>query len=302
MEAHASGSVPNRTPAVPATLERFPLGSGRFLALERFGAPAHPALVYTHGFGQNRQAWRNTAQRLAAAGWHGLAIDGRGHGDSDWHPDYRLEDFQDDLTRIARGFERKPILLGASMGGLLGLLAEAEQPGGCFAALVLVDVTPRWERQGVERILDFMRAHPEGFLSLEAAQQAIERYLPHRQRKDPERLASQLRRGSDGRYRWHWDPKLLDAVGRDAERYIPRLLAAAARIRIPVLLLSGGRSDVVSERTIEEFKRLVPHAEHQVIEDATHLVVGDRNDAFAQAIERYLAGLRPAIEREIRHG
>lgn len=276
---------------VPASELRVHRGRGDLqLAMEAFGAPQPPILLFTHGFGQNRQAWRVSAEHLAQQGWPGLTIDGRGHGDSDWAADghYELEHFAEDLAAIASDQSDKPILIGASMGGLLGLLLEGESVSGLFSAMVLVDVTPRWETAGVNRILDFMAAHPEGYATLEEAADAIAHHLPHRERKDPERLRSQLRLDSHGRWRWHWDPRLLQRVAAEAEGYIPRLQAAAARVRIPLLLLSGGRSDVVSQHTIDEFLNLVPHAEHRCIEDATHLVVGDRNDVFTREIARFL--------------
>lgn len=260
------------------------------LAIEHYGSMTAPPLLFAHGFGQNRHAWRGTASQLAREGWHGLAIDGRGHGDSQWAPDgdYHLEHFAEDLSAVARSLPEKPILIGASMGGLLGLLIEGEAASSVFRAMVLVDVTPRWETEGVGKILAFMAQHPEGFDSLEHAADEVARYLPHRERKDPERLRSQLRQHADGRWRWHWDPRLLGRVTAEAERYIPRLQAAATQVQIPVLLLSGGRSDVVSEHTIREFMQLVPHAEHVCIDDATHMVVGDRNDVFTREISRFL--------------
>lgn len=262
------------------------------LAIECFGQQP-PTLLYTHGFGQNRQAWRAAANHLAELGWSGIAVDGRGHGESEWQPDghYELDHFAEDLTAIARSLPQKPVLVGASMGGLLGLLTEAETGGGLYSALVLVDVTPRWENQGVDRILSFMAMHPEGFANLQAAADAIADYLPHRDRKNPERLRTQLRLGMDGRWRWHWDPRLLAQVAGQAQAYIPRLQRASARIDVPVLLLSGERSDVVSADTIREFRALVPHAEHIEIARATHTVVGDRNDLFTREIAAFLRRL-----------
>lgn len=269
------------------------------LAVEHYGDAA-PRLLFAHGFGQNRQAWRVAAQHLADAGWPGLAIDGRGHGESEWAADghYELEHFAEDLAAIARSLPQKPVLVGASMGGLLGLLTEGESPTSLYSALVLVDVTPRWESAGVDRILSFMAMHPEGFDSLQAAADAIADYLPHRDRKNPERLRTQLRLSPDGRWRWHWDPRLLGPVASQSAGYIPRLQRAAAQVQIPVLLLSGERSDVVSEHTIREFLQLVPHAEHIAIERATHMVVGDRNDAFTREIQRFLDRVCASMQTE----
>jgi pimeloyl-ACP methyl ester carboxylesterase len=255
-------------------------------------APGGRDVLYLHGFGQTRQAWHATAQRLARHGHGGCALDGRGHGESGWnaadHP-YSMDQFIADVEHAARAQTCKPVLVGASMGGLLGLLTEGESTNGLYRALVLVDITPRWESQGVERILDFMGAHPEGFASLDAAADAIATYLPHRRRrKTPDELSSLLVRHVDGRWRWHWDPRLLDEVARDGERYQSRLIAAAQRVRIPTLLVSGGLSDLVSSATVDEFLELVPHARHVRIADATHMVAGDRNDAFTGAILDFL--------------
>jgi pimeloyl-ACP methyl ester carboxylesterase len=283
---------------------------GLALTLERFDAPSssNPTLIYTHGFGQNRLAWRTTAARLAGLGWPGIALDGRGHGDSAWSRDgaYELDDFVWDLMRLAQAQASKPILIGASMGGLLALLSEAEAgAAGLFRAIILVDVTPRWESEGVGRIFEFMSAHPHGFATLEEAAAAVSRYLPHRDQKDPNRLRGHLREGADGRLRWHWDPRLLEHIPRASERYIPRLEAAASLVRCPVLLLSGGRSDVVSASTIASFQALVPHAQHRQIAEATHMVVGDRNDQFTAEIERYLSSevfhSNAAIRPELGH-
>jgi pimeloyl-ACP methyl ester carboxylesterase len=255
------------------------------LTIEHFGDPNAPSLVFAHGFGQTRGAWSATANELADAGWYSITADARGHGDSGWLADgsYDFAQFVDDLVLIARTPAQPPILIGASMGGLLGLIAQAEYRP--FRALVLVDVTPRWENAGVERIMTFMRAHPNGFASIDEASDAVSNYLPHRtEKKSPERLRQLLVREENGRLRWHWDPRLLDRVAKNSERYQGALLDAACRIDVPTLLISGERSDIVSDSTIAEFLQLVPHAEHVRVERATHMVVGDRNDAFSTAV------------------
>lgn len=281
------------------SIQHTPGHDGLPLAFEHFGAiSARPSLIFTHGFGQNRLAWRSTAKRLADLGWAGFSFDGRGHGHSSWSSsgNYELDDFVWDLTEIARSpalvGSTKPILIGASMGGLLALLSEAQAAeNGLFSAIVLVDVTPRWEAEGVGRIFEFMSAFPHGFENVQQAADAVNQYLPHREQKDPQRLRQHLREGEDGRLRWHWDPKLLEHIPRASERYIPRLEAAARSVRCPVLLLSGGKSDVVSAQTIAAFQALVPHAQHRQIEHATHMVVGDRNEQFSAEIEAYLGQL-----------
>jgi pimeloyl-ACP methyl ester carboxylesterase len=263
------------------------------LAVAAHGDVGAPALVFAHGFGQTRLAWTASAERFAVAGYRCVVADARGHGDSGWRPDgnYALDQFATDLVQIARYAGPNAVLVGASFGGLVGLLAQADL-GPLFRALVLVDVTPRWEAAGVERILAFMRAHPDGFATLAEASQAIADYLPHRREtRSPERLRALLVRRDDGRYRWHWDPHLLDAIAEGFERHQERLLAAAARITVPTLLLSGSESDVVSQSTINEFLTIVPHARHVVVPRATHMVAGDRNEAFTDAVMSFVRTL-----------
>ncbi|HZP65274.1 MAG TPA: alpha/beta hydrolase [Rudaea sp.] len=290
---------------MPRAIERIAAADGVRLATEHFGDAAAPALVFAHGFGQTRHAWSASAVELAGDGWHCITADARGHGDSDWREDgeYDFAQFTDDLVRVARAAPA-PILVGASMGGLLGLVAQAEHAP--FRALVLVDITPRWEAAGVERIIAFMRAHPRGFATLDDAADAIAHYLPHRAQRyrgaerNPEGLRRMLVRHDDGRLRWHWDPRMLDRIAASGASQQARLVEAARRVRVPTLLVSGERSDVVSDATIEEFLHCVPHAVHVRVARATHMVVGDRNDAFTDAVRRFIEPLRDAAAAHTR--
>lgn len=292
---------------VYASTLAFTSHDGLRLAVEVRGAGA-PTLLFAHGFGQTRGAWHATASRLAARGCRCVAFDSRGHGESARvpHGDYHIEQFAADLRALAQAQPEPPVLVGASMGGLLGLVVAGETRPSPFRALVLVDITPRWETAGVERILAFMQAHPDGFADYLEAAERIAAYLPQRrQRKTEEQLRPLLREGGDGRLRWHWDPALLEGVVRESERYQPRLLAAATRVDVPVLLLSGERSDVVSRKTVAEFLRLVPHARHVQVPGATHMLAGDANDAFTRQIAAFIEDLpagaarRPAIPQEV---
>ena len=266
------------------------------LAVERFSSDGQqPALLFAHGFGQTRTAWARAATQLAAQGFAGITFDARGHGESAWNaPDdeYVFQQFVDDLSGLAATYRAPPILVGASMGGLLGIYAQGHRDPPPFRALVLVDITPRWDAAGVERILGFMTAHPDGFDDLQHAADAIAAYLPHRAtRKSPSDLQKLLVRLPNARWRWHWDPRLIDAVGRRGEEYQARLLEAAQRIDAPTLLISGGRSDLVGDDHVAEFLALVPHARHVCLPEATHMVVGDDNDAFTRTILDFLMTL-----------
>ncbi|MBA2077477.1 alpha/beta hydrolase [Rhodanobacter sp. PCA2] len=276
-------------------------GDGLRLAVETGGAPGVPALLFAHGFGQTRGAWNGAAATLAAQGCRCISFDARGHGESGHLAGggYHMQQFIDDLLGLAQRQPAPPVLVGASMGGLLGLVTAGEARPAPFRALVLVDITPRWETRGVERILAFMQAHPDGFAGYAEAAERIAAYLPHRAgRKSEEQLRPLLREGVDGRLRWHWDPALLtgDLIA-ESERYQPRLFAAARQVDVPVLLLSGERSDVVSHATVAEFLQLVPHARHVEVPGATHMLAGDANDAFTREIASFIQSLDAAPTR-----
>jgi pimeloyl-ACP methyl ester carboxylesterase len=288
---------PSHTHSARTNLVSF---DGLALAVQHWRGHRSPGLLFAHGFGQTRHAWNEAARSMAVQGFDTTTFDARGHGESERVPrgDYHMEQFVADLLTVGgearSGDGRAPVLVGASMGGLLGLVAAGETEEGRlpFSALVLVDITPRWETAGTERILGFMRAHPQGFANYDEAASAIGAYLPHRrERKTEAQLKPLLRQEADGRLRWHWDPALLDGLVQETERHQPRLFAAAAQVKVPVLLLSGSRSDVVSSHTVDEFLRLVPHARHVVIPGATHMVAGDANDAFTREIATFMQSI-----------
>lgn len=291
-------SILMRMDTLHANQPAFATTDGLSLAVDLHHPSGTPTLLFAHGFGQTRGAWNAAAATMAARGCRCVAFDSRGHGESSRVPngDYHMQQFVDDLLALAHAQPEPPILVGASMGGLLGLVVAGEMRPSPFRALILVDITPRWETAGVERILAFMQAHPDGFASYAEAAEQIAAYLPQRrERKSEQQLRPLLREGADGRLRWHWDPVLLagDLIS-ESERYQPRLFAAAAKVEVPVLLLSGERSDVVSHRTVEEFLALVPHAQHAQVPGATHMLAGDANDAFTAAIAGFIESLESA--------
>jgi pimeloyl-ACP methyl ester carboxylesterase len=289
------------------------------LAAEGFGNPADPPVLLFHGGGQTRHSWDRTAAELGDNGWYAVNVDLRGHGRSGWSPDgdYSIDRFRDDVWAVARSFARLPVMVGASLGGVCSLLAIGESEVPVASALVLVDVAPRIERAGAMRIGDFMRAGMDGFDSLEQVADAISEYNPHRQRpSDLSGLAKNLRE-RDGRWYWHWDPAFITPVNRlnavaelgatgdgvivdgaaDEEskreahsRYTPtqRLDAAARALTVPMLLVRGGSSDLLSEEGAQELLALVPHAQFADVAGAGHMVAGDRNDRFNSAVVTFL--------------
>ena len=275
-------------------------GDGVRLAADAVGDPTHRSCLLVHGGGQTRHSWHNTASTLAEAGWYAVAMDLRGHGDSDWAPDgkYDLDAFARDLVQVCAQLNG-PVLIGASLGGTSSLAAlgmTREAP--CGRALVMVDVAPHIEAAGADRILNFMRDRAEaGFASLEEVADAVHAYNPHRPRPtDLSGLRKNVRQRADGRWYWHWDPRFLSLTPRDDETrtraHRTEVLVDAARsLSVPTLLVRGRQSDLLSEQGAQEFLAMVPHARYADVGGAGHMVAGDRNDAFSDAVVGFLADL-----------
>jgi pimeloyl-ACP methyl ester carboxylesterase len=271
-------------------------GAGLTLAGDSWGNRAGPLVILQHGGGQTRHAWKGVGAKLGNAGYHAVAFDARGHGDSDWAPDglYSQDAMVEDLKCVVAALDgARPVLVGASMGGGTSLVAVGEQHVDA-AALVLVDIAPRIEREGVHKIQAFMSLKPEGFDSLDEVADAIAGYQPYRERPASlQGLAKNVRLGDDGRYHWHWDPRFHTAP-RDLGRREQRLSASARRLDVPTLLIRGGMSDVVSEDGVHAFLKLCPHAEYVNVASAGHMVAGDRNDVFGRAVIDFLGRVVPA--------
>lgn len=271
---------------------------GLMLSVDVAGPASGMPVLLAHGGGQTKRAWRKTAEVLAAAGYHTMAVDLRGHGESQWASvdGYDVGHMAADLLAIVDTLDQKPAMVGASLGGLSGLVAEGELRPGSFRSLTLVDVTPNMSPAGVDRIVGFMLRHMnDGFATLDEAAEAIAGYTKNRDRRgSSEGLSHYLRIGDDGRYRWHWDPAFL---GNAEERrgnglQDDRLERAARTLSLPVHLVRGAKSDLVTVEAARAFLDFVPHARFDDIAGAGHMVVGDKNDVFSEVILEFLDGIR----------
>lgn len=267
-------------------------GAGLTLAADVGGPEQGVPVIMLHGVGQTRHSWGKAAARLAGSGYRVTSYDLRGHGESDWSPDsiYGFERFIGDLAAVQAQQSRPAYLVGASMGGLTSLLGVGESLMPA-AGLVLVDIAPRMETAGAASITSFMQGNPDGFASVEEAADAVAAYRPDRPRpRDPSGLMKNLRLAENGRYYWHWDPAIMQHE-RSPERWeamMARLRAAASALAVPTALVRGGLSNVVSAEGAEEFAGLVPHADIVTIGSADHMVAGDRNDQFSDAVIAFL--------------
>jgi non-heme chloroperoxidase len=251
-----------------------------------------PPVILLHGGGQTRNAWAESASALVEGGFHVVSLDLRGHGESEWASDgnYASDAFIADLKAVIATMPSAPALVGASLGGIVSLLTAGEGKGGLVSALVLVDVTPRVEKQGANQIRGFMQGTAQGFRDINEAAAAVASYLPHRPRpKDVSGLMKNLRAREDGRLYWHWDPRIMERMAASSfEGFQARMESATRNLKVPTLLVRGNMSELVSPETVAEFCTLCPDAEFVDVPGAAHMVAGDRNTAFSAAVIEFL--------------
>ena len=285
-----------------ATPRRFAGFENLPLTADCWGDPAAWPVLLMHGGGQTRHAWGQTAERLAEAGWYAVSMDLRGHGDSGWaeNGDYSFMTYASDCIAVCDQLGRRPVLVGASLGGISAMLGEGHSDRHICSGMVLVDITHKSNPEGIARIRDFMRSGLDGFDTLEDAAAAIAAYTPQRKRKtNPEGLRKVLRQ-REGRWYFHWDPAFMNHGRKEVpdSDYQASVEAALSRIRVPTLLVRGLMSDVVTEEGVQDFRARVPHAKVVDVAGAAHMVAGDKNDHFADAVIGFLdADVRPTLQR-----
>jgi pimeloyl-ACP methyl ester carboxylesterase len=284
-------------PMAPEPLLTYGPGGVRIVS-DRLGDPQARAVVFLHGGGQTRRSWARAAAAVAKRGWQAVTVDLRGHGESDWsnEGDYRVVSFAGDIREVLRHLPPRPVLVGASLGGFTSMLLAGELSPGIASAVVLVDIVPNMEQSGANRIHAFMADRVEsGFGSLEEVAEAIAEYNPHRPPPtDLDGLTTNLRRRGD-RWYWHWDPQFISGTApfppfevTDADR-MHTAVDAILGSGVPMLLIRGQMSDLVSQERADEFLSHFPQVEFVDVRGAGHMVAGDRNDIFAQAVLDFLA-------------
>lgn len=272
--------------------QTFTTRAGLELVADVGGPIDAPTVILLHGGGQTRHSWAGELERLVGQGYRVISYDARGHGESQWSPDgdYSISGLSSDLESILEECRRPLALVGASMGGITSLYAVGSAESPIADALVLVDIVPRPARAGAERILTFMRGNPQGFATLDEAVDAVAAYNPERPRpKNPEGLMRNLRLRDDGRLYWHWDPQMLAMPETAEPPMIADAMRVAGNVKLPTLLVRGGRSDVVDDAGVAEMQSIIPQTEVFDVPAAGHMVAGDDNSAFHSGIAAFLA-------------
>jgi esterase len=256
-----------------------------------WGTAGRRTLVFLHGGGLTARTWDLVCLSLRED-YRCLALDLRGHGDSDWSPtmDYGLAAQLDDLQAFTDQLDIADfVLVGMSFGAMIAL-AYAATHSSRLAGLVLVDAAPPFSLgAGVRRIADFKaRGH---FDSVDELVEHARRFNP---RRDPRLLRRSLlhniRRDTDGRLTWKYDGRSfgLSRLEGLIEEFAT-LTSVEAPIGCPVLVVRGADSDVLSQRAADEFARSLPNGRARTVPDAGHTVQGDNPRELTSALRQFLA-------------
>jgi len=246
-------------------LSQFKGFAGVAIRGDRRGDPDDPLVLLVHGGGQTRDIWNDAAVALVRAGRQVIAIDLRGHGESEWPDDGRYDfgAYVEDLRAILSQLPSRPVIVGASLGGWVATAAVGEDGGHLAAGLILVDAPPDLDLTNISKTAGALRA------------------------------ASETAKGA-------WDPRMLERF--HLEDALTRFKAAAPNIRVPALFVRGALSEITDAASASRIVDQIPGAEYVEIGDAGHVVAADRADLFSATLLDFLERRIPRFVPEYRSG
>ncbi len=239
--------------------------AGVILRGDVYGDPDDPLVLLVHGGGQTRDIWKETASALARAGRQVIAIDLRGHGESEWPADgrYDFSAYVEDLRAILAQLPSRPVIVGASLGGWVAAAAVGEEGAHLASGLVLADAPPDLDLTNIRTAAGTLRA------------------------------ASETAKGA-------WDPRMLERF--ELEDALTRFKLAAPNIQMPVLFVRGALSDVTDAVSASRIVEQIPGAEYAEIGDAGHVIAADRGDLFSATLLDFMERRVPRFVPEYRSG
>jgi pimeloyl-ACP methyl ester carboxylesterase len=262
------------------------------LHYQEWGDPANPVILMLHGFGVSGHMFDEFAGRMEQD-YHLIALDQRGHGDSDWSSegDYSRDAFVADLESFQQilGLDRF-VLMGHSMGGLNAVSYTVRNPSR-VSALILVDVGPEAAKEGVDNIMRFTRGPDE--LEFEEFVEMAHRFNPRRTMENiRERMRHRLRQLPTGKWTWKFDKRFREQDSKlrvGSELSNDEMWQLYRAVQVPALLVRGAESDVLTPEVAERVAREMPRARLVVVSGAGHSVPGDNPDEFTSAVRQFVA-------------
>ncbi|HCE75403.1 MAG TPA: hypothetical protein DEP04_02145 [Dehalococcoidia bacterium] len=266
----------------------------KFSYLE-WGNPSNPAMVLLHGFAQQSHSWDFVALSFADR-YRIIALDQRGHGDSDWASDgdYTPETQQKDIEAIVDklGLEEF-VLMGLSMGGRNSFTYASSNPNK-VKALIIVDAGPESVKAGRQNIRNFVEQDDE----LDSIDAFVDRVIKYNPRRDPVQIkgsiVNNLKELPNGKWTWKYD-KILRSPGRMERSQDPemtsRLWGYLENLQCPTLVVRGDKSDIVATETADNMIDRIPGGKLAIVENAGHLVMGDNPSGFERAVTKFIGSV-----------
>ena len=283
-----------RAMGVPFDREVEPLGKEvvanglRFHYLD-WGTEGKQTILFLHGALQQGHSWDFVALPLCVD-YHVLALDARGHGDSQWalDGDYSLDAHEQDLDSFVEALGLEPfILVGHSMGGRNSYVFASRHPEK-VKALAIVDTGPQLNSEGEGRIRQF-RELPDELDSYQEFAVRVQEYTGRSLEQTLGALRYSIRQGPDGKWSWKYDKLLRSPTYRPGSWPAEKLWDCVSNIRCPTLVIRGSNSDIFAPETMERMLQVLPRGTGAVVPKAGHLVAGDNPADFLEA-------LRPLLE------
>jgi pimeloyl-ACP methyl ester carboxylesterase len=271
-----------------AYTEHFIEIAGLKLRLQDYGSAGKPAMLCLHGGAANAH-WYDFVAHGFTADYHVCAVDLRGHGDSQWEtspaPNYGYQRHAADVNELAEKLDlRDFVLVGHSMGGMIGSIYSATYPGR-VKAFVLVDTTIKFTP---ERLAGFNAISNREGRHYASQEEFIANYKVHPggSKAAPEILRhiaiSSSRQFDDGRWRHKVDRKVY------ANRELVDSFPLWNKIKIPVLLMKGERSQRIDPPTVAEVKSRAPQVEVAEVADSDHHITLDNPAGFVAVLREFL--------------
>mgnify|MGYP001157303405 FL=1 len=257
-----------------------------------WGNPNNPIILMLHGFAQQAHSWDFVALSFADR-YRIIALDQRGHGDSDWavDGDYTPDAQEKDIAAIVKKLDLKDIILfGLSMGGRNAFTYAAKNPEQ-IKGLIVVDSAPEIISKGTKNIKNFIEQEDE----LDSIDAFVDRVIKYNPRRDPVQIrgsiVNNLRELPNGKWTWKYDKILRskDRFGAHSSAETSKLLwSYLEKLKCPTLVVRGDQSDMVATDVADQMCDAIPNSKLAIIKNAGHLVTGDNPSGFESAVSKFI--------------
>ena len=249
----------------------------------RWGDASAPPMVLLHGLQDCARSWDVFASAMCQD-YNVVALDHRGHGDSEWADRYRLDDYVEDVKAMVEALSlRDFVLVGHSAGGRNAFLYTVRHPE-TVRALVIVDIDPDAANPESASMFQRYKAESDEWDSLDAV---IERLRSRQPNSTDETLAHQsrhmTREAPGGKRVWKRDRRLVDAYER------PDLWAEWSRIECPTLIARGRQSNLLTHEVAVRMREAIPRARLAELEGGGHWFYQELPGPFEATVRWFLA-------------